>query len=129
MMVMTDSVAMGGAMVYPIAAFLVALAAIGLLSLLFVVLLALVVRRLCRRTDRFGATRWSDSSVNTVGGGFPRWVDLHCGRPRWSIRFLSQSGPSDPGRASAVEASAVSSVHAVHRPCSMANGDGNDPYQ
>ena len=70
MMVMTDSVAMGGAMVYPIAAFLVALAAIGLLSLLFVVLLALVVRRLCRRTDRFGATRWSDSSVNTVGGGF-----------------------------------------------------------
>lgn len=70
MMVMTDSVAMGGAMVYPIAAFLVALAAIGLLSSLFVVLLALVVRRLCRRTDRFGATRWSDSSVNTVGGGF-----------------------------------------------------------
>ncbi|UXA15733.1 hypothetical protein KXD97_31740 (plasmid) [Mycobacterium sp. SMC-8] len=70
MMVMTDSVAMGGAMVYPIAAFLVALAAIGLLSLLFVVLLALVVRRLCRRTDRFAAARWSDSSVNTVGGGF-----------------------------------------------------------
>ena len=120
---------MGGAMVYPIAAFLVALAAIGLLSSLFVVLLALVVRRLCRRTDRFAATRWSDSSVNTVGGGFATVGGSALWPARWSTRFLSLNGPSDPDRASAVEASAVSSVHAVHRPCSMANGDGNDPYQ
>lgn len=61
MMGMTDSVAMGGAMVYPIAAFLVAIVAIGVLASLFVVLVVVLVRRVWRRSNRAGATPWTDS--------------------------------------------------------------------
>ena len=94
MMVMTDSVAMGGAMVYPIAAFLVAIVAIGVLASLFVVLVVVLVRRVWRRSNRAGATPWTDSSVNTVAGGYSPVG----GSALWPAALVYQIPEPEPAR-------------------------------
>lgn len=97
MMIMTDSVAMGSAMVYPIAALLVAIVVIGLLTLLFVVLMVLLVRRICRRDDPAGAAPRTDSSVNTgaMGGYTPVG-----GSPLWPAALVYQVPEPQPARRS-----------------------------